>query len=40
VIDTPERVATAFGIIDDLTSGQGLVTCETVPAVAPVRLAA
>ena len=40
VIDTPERIATAFGIIDDLTSGQGLVSCETVPAVAPVRLAA
>jgi PII-like signaling protein len=40
VIDTPERVTTAFGIIDDLTSGQGLVSCETVPAVAPVRLTA
>jgi PII-like signaling protein len=40
VIDTPEQIATAFGIIDDLTSGQGLVSCETVPAVAPVRLAA
>jgi PII-like signaling protein len=32
-IDTPERVATAFGIIDELTSEQGLVSCETVPTV-------
>jgi PII-like signaling protein len=40
VIDTPQHVATAFGIIDELTSGQGLVSCETVPAMAPVRLSA
>lgn len=32
VIDAPERIATAFDIIDDLTAEQGLVTCETVPA--------
>ena len=32
VVDTPERVATAFGAIDELTSEQGLVTSETVPA--------
>ena len=31
VIDTPERIATAFGIIDALTTRTGLVTCETVP---------
>jgi PII-like signaling protein len=31
VIDTPARVSTAFGIIDELTTGSGLVTCETVP---------
>jgi PII-like signaling protein len=33
VIDTPGRICTAFGIIDELTSERGLVTCETVPAV-------
>jgi PII-like signaling protein len=32
VIDTPERIATAFPIIDDLTSEHGLVTSETIPA--------
>ena len=31
VIDTPARVSTAFAIIDELTTGSGLVTCETVP---------
>jgi PII-like signaling protein len=32
VIDTPERIATAFRIIDELTSEHGLVTSETIPA--------
>jgi PII-like signaling protein len=32
VIDTPERIATAFPIIDELTSEHGLVTSETIPA--------
>jgi PII-like signaling protein len=32
VVDTPERIATAFSAIDDLTGEQGLVTSETVPA--------
>ncbi len=32
VVDTPERVATAYSIIDELTTEQGLVTSETVPA--------
>jgi PII-like signaling protein len=32
VVDTPERIATAFGVIDGLTGQQGLVTSETVPA--------
>jgi len=36
VIDTPERIQTAFDIIDDLTAEHGLVTCETVPAIRPV----
>jgi PII-like signaling protein len=30
VIDTPERVATAYRVIDELTSERGLVTCEPV----------
>lgn len=32
VIDTPEHIATAFAAIDELTSKQGLVTSEVVPA--------
>jgi PII-like signaling protein len=32
VIDTPEHIATAFAAIDELTSEQGLVTSEIVPA--------
>jgi PII-like signaling protein len=32
VVDAPERIATAFAIIDELTREQGLVTSETVPA--------
>lgn len=35
VVDAPERITTAFSAIDDLTSEQGLVTGETVPAIAP-----
>jgi PII-like signaling protein len=31
-IDAPERIATAFAVIDELTREQGLVTSETVPA--------
>jgi PII-like signaling protein len=31
VIDTPERIQAAFDIIGDLTTRQGLVTCEMVP---------
>ena len=36
VIDSPERIAAAFDLIDDLTAEHGLVTCETVPAIRPV----
>ena len=32
VIDTPERIAAAFTVIDELTSERGLVTSETIPA--------
>ena len=35
-IDTPERTAAAFEIIDELTVEQGLVTSEMVPAVGAV----
>ena len=31
-VDTPERIETAYAVIDELTSHQGLVTSETVPA--------
>lgn len=40
IIDTPEQIAAAFSIVDDLTTERGLVSCETVPAAAAVRLAA
>ena len=33
MIDTPERIARSFAIIDELTSEHGLVTSEMVPAV-------
>lgn len=32
VIDTPQRIAESFAVIDALTDAQGLVTSETVPA--------
>ncbi|HYY19763.1 MAG TPA: DUF190 domain-containing protein [Streptosporangiaceae bacterium] len=32
VIDRPERIARAFGVIDELTTETGLVTSENVPA--------
>jgi PII-like signaling protein len=32
VIDAPDRIDTAFAIVDELTREQGLVTSETVPA--------
>jgi PII-like signaling protein len=32
VIDTPERISTAFSVVDELTSERGLVTSETIPA--------
>lgn len=30
IIDSPSRIAAAFRIVDELTGGAGLVTCETV----------
>jgi PII-like signaling protein len=38
VIDAPERIATAFAIIDELTAEQGLVTSEAVPTLRPAGL--
>ena len=35
VVDSPERIAAAFAIIDELTTEQGLVTSEWVPAIRP-----
>ena len=32
VIDTPDRISSAFSIIDELTSERGLVTSEMIPA--------
>jgi PII-like signaling protein len=32
VIESPERLAAAFAIIDELTAERGLVTAETIPA--------
>jgi len=34
VVDTQERIAAAFTVIDELTSERGLVTVEDIPAVA------
>jgi PII-like signaling protein len=34
VVDSPERIVTAFSVIDELTGESGLVTIEDIPAVA------
>lgn len=39
VVDTPERIAAAYPVIDELTARQGLVTSETVPAMRAVAAA-
>jgi PII-like signaling protein len=36
-IDTPERIAAAFGAVDEVTSESGLVTSEMVPAAAALE---
>jgi PII-like signaling protein len=36
VVDTPERIAASFDIVDDLTGGHGLVTSELVPALVSI----
>jgi PII-like signaling protein len=37
VIDSPERIAAAFAVIDELTAETGLVTSEWVPAIQSAR---
>jgi PII-like signaling protein len=32
VVDSPSRIAASFGVIDELTTEHGLITCEMVPA--------
>jgi PII-like signaling protein len=39
VIDTPERIAHAFQIVDELTAEHGLVTSEMVPALSAMSAA-
>ena len=34
IVDTPERIARSFEIVDELTDEAGLVTSEMVPAMA------
>lgn len=36
VVDTPENIATAFDLIDEVSSEYGVVTCERVPALVSV----
>ncbi len=36
VVDAPDRIATSFDVIDELTSEHGLVTCELVPALVSI----
>jgi PII-like signaling protein len=35
VVEPPQRISAAFGIIDELTRQHGLVTCENVPVMLP-----
>lgn len=37
VIDTPQAIAAAFDVVDELTQQHGLVTSEMVPALVSVR---
>jgi PII-like signaling protein len=36
VVDSPERIAASFDIIDNLTERHGLVTSELVPALVSI----
>jgi PII-like signaling protein len=35
VVDSPERIAAAYAVVDELTAAAGLVTSEWVPAIRP-----
>jgi PII-like signaling protein len=39
VIDSPERIATAFDIVNDMTAERGLVTSEMIPTIAGANTA-
>ena len=36
VVDSPERIAASFDIIDDITGRHGLITSELVPALVSI----
>ena len=36
VVDSPDRIAAAFAIVDDLTCKHGVVTAERVPALVSI----
>ena len=36
IVDTPERIADSFDIVDELTGRHGLVTSELVPALVSI----
>jgi PII-like signaling protein len=36
VVDTPDRIAASFEIVDELTSKHGLVTSELIPALVSI----
>src|SRR5690606_4739861 len=36
VLDSPQRIAALFDLIDELTGAHGLLTCEVVPAMVTV----
>jgi PII-like signaling protein len=37
IVDTPANIAASFDIVDQLTGGHGLVTCEMVPALLAIH---
>jgi PII-like signaling protein len=37
IVDTPTNIAASFDIVDQLTGGHGLVTCEMVPALLAIH---
>jgi PII-like signaling protein len=36
VVDSPERIAASFAVVDELTGNHGVVTSEMVPALTAV----